>query len=174
MHLAGIKRFIYFRLQDSSGVPVAGRTAASLVSFFLRDNSSCLDPLTITDLTGGLYSVSYIPTFAGTDYLEIYDPVLNLRSVSTEEIEAVTGVIALSKVNTGVPLAMSHPEIYVLSIYLSSDWLSGNRSPAYAKAQTGLNADGSWKTALYVIPGVYTIVCRNPMTTLVLASNYLV
>jgi hypothetical protein len=166
-------RYVYFRIQ-SGGVGTAGLTNASFTIVFLRNNVACTDVLTITDLTGGLYSASYTPTAAGTDYLDIFEPVSALRATFTAEIEPLTGLACLTQTVTGLPAGTLNPQTYVLYIYLTSDWTNGNRGSAYAKGQTGLNTDGSWKTSIYVVSGVYTIVLINSLTTLVLSSNYTV
>src|ERR1039457_4669700 len=113
-------RYVYFRIQ-ASGVGVAGLVKSSFTIVFLRNNIACTDVLTITDLTGGLYSASYTPPAAGTDYLDIFEPVSALRATSTTEIEPLTGLACLTQTMTGLPAGTLNPQTYVLYIYLRSE-----------------------------------------------------
>jgi hypothetical protein len=166
--------YLYARVQDASGNPVAGLTKASFTIVFLRNNAACTDFLNVIDMTGGLYSIGYIPTTAGIDYVDIFEPITKCRTVSTYTVRPLTGLASLTSIVTGLPTGILSPENYVLSIYLDSDWINGNRGVAYAKGQTGLNSDGTWKHSIPVLSGTYTIVLRNTTTTIVLAPNYTV
>jgi hypothetical protein len=174
MSQVAIPTYIYVRVQDSSGAPVAGLTKASFTIVFLRNDSPCTDFLSVIDHGAGLYTFIYTPTTAGTDYIDIYEPVTKCRTTSTHTVRPLFGTVGLSSIITGLPTGIPNPDTYILSVYSASDWTNGNRSTAYAKGQTGLNPDGSWKNSIFVLSGIYTIVLRNQTTTIVIAPNYTV
>lgn len=173
MPQVGSTRYVYFRIQGGGG-PVTGLTLASFTKVFLRNSAPCVDPLGITDLGGGLYAASYVPSQPGTDYLDLLEPSTNLRATFTAEIDPKPSLVLLNQSTTGLPSGVANPQLYTLSFYLSTDWTNGNRTAPYEKGQTGLNPDGSWKTQFSLPSGMYTAVLWNGNTTIVLTQNYLV
>lgn len=170
MALVGSKRFLYFRVDDAEGNPVDGLAQSAFTILLYRDGVAATDTLTVSQLVSGLYLANYIPSAAGTDYLEI--SYQNSRFSDTCPISADDIVVLNDSFGDGEikPDASLHPETFTLYVFASSDWNAGNRDPAYARGSTALNSDGTWVKSIYVQHGVYTVVLVNFIQTIVLRN----
>src|SRR6266702_4039782 len=168
MASVGDSRFIYFRLSDANENPVTGRVQTDFAIIFTRSNAICTDVLTISEIGYGRYFANYTASAAGTDYLEIYDAGTDNRVIDVEPIvPTIAQTLSSNLVNLTqdfgkpgalAPTAIPDPADYTMYVFLSSDWQTGNRGIAYAKGQTGLNPNGSWRSPITVSHGTYHVV----------------
>jgi hypothetical protein len=172
----GSKRYVDFRLAYIESNPVTGRTLADWRTganrlILLRNTEPCADELELKDYGDGRYTVSYSPSSAGHDYLEIYDNACDIRVADVEDIVppefAIGGSAAFALYEDfggagALRVTLPSPASYVIQVYQSSDWNRGARSDADALGATPVNADGSWARSISVAAGVYHVVASKP------------
>jgi hypothetical protein len=177
MAKVGTVRYIYFRLADMDGEPVAGRTPSDLALTFTRNDAACADAVTIAENGGGRYHATYTPSSEGTDYIEIYDAATDVRVIDCEVIEISVGdqiaqssqLVTLDEDSDPRLKQTDHITGFSLYVIPSSDWDAGHRTSLYAAGQTTLNPNGTWRSKISVIKGTYHIVLMSRTETYVLA-----
>jgi hypothetical protein len=182
----GIQRCIDFSLADVSGNPVPGRTltvwqTAPNHLIFLRNEVTCADILSLKDYGDGRYTVTYLPSAAGHDYLELYDQATDISVIDSEDIipldwatGASQGLITINQDYGGtdaLQVTVASPQSYNLYLFRSADWSQGLRSSSSAAGLTALDANGRWVNSIQAIPGYYNLVLLAPGVTNVLRYN---
>jgi hypothetical protein len=168
----GRTRYIDFAIADVNSNPVPGRTLAEWSAspnrlIFLRNMVPCTDPLALHDYGDGRYTVSYSPTAAGHDFLQIYDQVTDIKITDVEDIVPADfavggGPVFVLDENFGgagkLKVTAANPDTYVLQVYASTSWEQGMRSDAYSVGTTVLRSDGTWAHSISVPSGTYHVV----------------
>lgn len=179
------RRYLPFRLIDESDQPITGATLGDFQLFFRRDGVDCSDSVSLAEWGSGRYSLSYVPSASGTDYLEAYHPVADIRVVDIENV--VDGVRFFETViGAGVKIydlthnwggmdnlrvTLPQPQIYALSVYRSSDWNQNKRSDNDAVGSTSLDTMGRWLNAIPVIAGTYHLVVKKFRDNIIIKPN---
>ena len=165
----GQTRLIEFWIADIDSVPVTTCTLDSFTITFTRDGVACTDPLSLVNNGAGSYCLSYTPSAAGRDIININDVTHDLHYCDIETISlssdgSSTTVLLTQNTPTAnaLQVTIADPSSYTLYVYNSSDWTGGNTDTFYALDSTQLDSSGNWLTTpIYVIPGTYHIVIRN-------------
>lgn len=173
MAQANKTRYIEFRIADLNGVSVGNRDLSALQVTLYRDAQACTDVVTLTNWdNAGLYYASYKPTAKGHDYLEIYDPLYDLRFIDAEDISPATdGSSPDSDISQVIGLTQDYgaegrfkiedrnPSRFNVLVYKSFDWQSGRTNPSYSIAGTSIDDLGNWTAPmLTVLPDTYHVV----------------
>ena len=183
MWFAGDVRSIDFRITTINSVAVAGLTLPDFVVIFRRNNTVCSDTLTLLSSSAGDYTVQYIPSSVGHDYLELYNTANDVRVIDTEDIttRSLEFGDTTKTVNHNFPTtnALSvtqvlKPTDYKIYAYLKDDWASGLRDLSQTLGHSGLNSDGSWMSTITLVPGSYTIVILNSSDSLVINASLVI
>lgn len=177
MAVVGTTRYIPWRIVDINSNPVANRQLSALTVTFLRNAVACSDVLTLTYINNGLYFVKYTPSASGDDYLDIYDPVNGLRLTDEEVITSNSTTVSLTQ-NTGgtnaLQVKLSNPQDYVLYVFPTAVWQSGQAQTSNAVSFTGLDPQGNWTVpVLSVAPGSYALVAMTSSGALATVQTYL-
>jgi len=176
----GRTRYIDFRLVNLSSQPVVGKVLADFEVVFRRDNAACTDALTLKDYGDGRYTVSYVPTTPGHDYLELYEATDDVRVLDTEDIVPADFAIGGGAEHVldqdfggtdALRITEADPASYKLEVFFSADWNLGNREDADAIGMTDLDANGRWVSGIRVPAGVYHVVVRRFREWKVVAAN---
>jgi len=190
MDYVGQLRTFTFTILNHSGVPV---TTLSLGDFeinptyllpdtyiyytivFERNEQYCSDVLSLTNNGDGSYTLSYVPSSTGNDFIDVFDPVDGLRISDSADIfepNFVSSTVYLNQNYGGTNnllVIVPYPNTYVLYVFDSSQWVLGNQTPDFALGTTALTTNGDWvNSILVVVPGTYHIVIMDSTTTEVL------
>lgn len=177
----GLQRYIDFRIVDSFGVPVTGLLITHFNIIFQRNNFNCSDALSLSDHGDGRYTLHYTPSAAGHDFVEVFDPIYNIRIDNSRDIlNGVEGgsdwvpsdVVTLDQ-NYGGPNALlvhgSAPESFTVFVFTRSNWLTEDQDVNFSLNQTPVNHDGTWINPIVVPkPGSYTVVAMKAGVTMIL------
>lgn len=183
MFLLGQTRYVDLRIINE-GSPVTGLALSSLTIFFTRNAVICTDALTLIEVGSGRYALTYVPSAAGHDYLEISYPAATFFLTAPEDIISTDTLLGGSSSiqltqDTPTPNALQvtqviNPNLYTLYVYESSDWQSGNTETYDAIASTQLDGSGNWLTTpLFVTTGTYHIVIRDGSGAVQVIKAYL-
>ena len=182
----GVNKIRYFtvRIVDINDAPVPGRALRDWQVTFQRDGAPCADALSLQDLGGGNYLVSYTPSAQGEDVVEIYDAEHDLRYRDVEGGYGISnggdddggggdggqGVYQLDH-NLGgadaLRITVTDPENYRVLVFQSLDWEQQKRAAANAIGSSSLDAAGRWKTPVYVVAGTYHVTVSKPQVVVV-------
>ena len=176
------KRYIDFCIVDVDSNPVPNRTLADWTITFTRNSEPCPDPLSLHDYGDGRYTITYTPSAAGHDHVEIRDDVADCDIVDIEDIDDSEVGLSLPVTefneNHGglgqLRVTESNPSSWALYVYKTSDWATGQRTTADAVGSTLLDAQGNCLHSVFVLPGTYNIVIRSVNTIKVIAYGLLV
>jgi hypothetical protein len=172
----GRTRYIDFALVDVDGDPITGRTVSSFVQapnklIFLRNTLPCQDVLTLKDYEDGRYTLSYLPSAAGHDYVQIYDSETDISVIDVEDVVpmdfAFGGAAALYAIDhnfggaDALRMLVESPQDWTLYVYQTDDWDYNRRGEDDAAGVTSLDENGRWKLQLSVQAGNYNIVLRK-------------
>ena len=179
----GQTRLIEFWIANVASVPVTTCTIASFAITFKRDGVTCTDPLSFVNNGGGSYCLSYTPSAAGRDIINIDDNVNDLHYCDIETISVTSDgggsstVVSLTQdtpTSNALQVTVPNASSYTLYVYNSSDWTTGNTDTSQALDSTQLDSSGNWLTTpIYVIPGTYHIVIRNGAGAVQVLMTYL-
>jgi hypothetical protein len=124
------------------------------------------------DAGGGHYALTYTPSAAGHDYLEIAYGAASFFQTSSEDVISAQTLLGGSLTRTltqdtpttgALKVTIDDPSSSTLYVYLSSDWQIGNTETYAAVGSTQLDGSGNWLTTpLYVSPGTYHVIVRDP------------
>lgn len=171
----GPTRYVDFTLADVNSTPIAGRTLADWSQspnhlIFLRNKVACTDVLSLHDYGDGRYTLSYAPSAAGHDYLEIWDAAEGLKVLDIEDIVSQTDLVGSSVVTVlldhnyggtdALRVDVPDPDNYTVQVFYSADWTEQRRNDADALGSAALDANGRWLKVIPVTSGIYTVVAK--------------
>lgn len=173
MGLVGSTIYIDFWVVDNL-TPVPGRTLSDWNIVFRRNDVPCTDTLSLEDHGDGHYTVKYVPSAAGHDYLEIYDPLYDNRFIDVEDNKVDsnigTNIMSLDQNYGGInnlQIKVSNPTKYLLYVYRASDWIAKHNSTLNALGYTALDSQGNWINPIDVPPDAYTLVLVHDQSFIV-------
>jgi hypothetical protein len=165
----GVTRYVDFVVKQIDGSAVSGLGLGSFSIVFLRDNLPCSDTLSLTGHSNGLYTVSYTPSDAGHDFLQLTYAAAGVVIEDNEDIVPAS-VFNPSSLNLSTILNHDYPTPgnllvsipnavnYRVYVFRSSDWDGLLRDPDYALGYSALDSAGHWAQTVTVIDGTYDIV----------------
>ena len=165
-----VARNITFTVVDINSNPVTGLGLGNFQVTFFRNNVACVDPLHLTELGSGRYSVTYQPSGPGHDYLELYSLANDIRIVDEEDLVSQADIVGagnVTSVDQNYPSAgylqvlAANPETWTLLVFTSQDWDLQNRADANALGITSVATNGNWINPINVPTGRYHIVIRR-------------
>lgn len=210
MGVIGQTRYCDFRVLDNSNNPVTNLLLSDFeinptevfpypeysntvnVIIFERNDVPCLDALSLFNHMDGRYTLMYIPSAIGHDYVDIwvcpqqisapFGYLNGVRNLDEDEIASPTA----SLVSDSVALYQDYgfagqllitqvldPSDYILYVFNSSDWSIGNTDPLYALGSTPLMSNGDWTNQVFIgTPSTVHIVLIGAVNTVVAFSYF--
>lgn len=194
MGFIGQTRYLDFRVVDLNSNPITGILLSTFVVnpmpaateetdeysptqntiIFERDNVPCTDVLSLFDHQDGRYTLLYVPTAAGHDYVDTWVAAYGIRDIDIEEIANTDTSLSSNVANLNqdylspgyLRITAANPQTYTLFVFNSSDWEQGRQDTSFALGSSSLDTSGNWVNTLTVAtPGTYHIVIMNSTTT---------
>lgn len=167
---AGSNHYIGFYV-GSTGLITSSFTVNAFTVNGSAVSSATLASLKITEVGGGYYYATYVPSVSGTYFLGLSngsfhladcEDMMALNIVNLSQDTGGTNALqpSLPTVNGAVGTTLSQ---YLLMVFQSSDWNVGRTDTSYAVGITQLDDSGNWlSTPIAVSPGQsYTVLIRN-------------